>query len=174
MKREFKEDHTPLGYLITFRTYGTWLHGDKRGSVDRHHNQYHSPLIAANKNWLQHNQRRLKHEPVRLTKTQRALIKKSIEETCEIRGWRMHITNVRTNHVHSAITAACGPSRVLNAVKSNAARELRETGQWLRSDGPWADRGSKRYLWTEEHLIKAIEYVELDQGDMFPVLYDVG
>jgi len=22
----------PLGYLITFRCYGTWLHGDERGS----------------------------------------------------------------------------------------------------------------------------------------------
>ena len=86
----------------------------------------------------------------------------------------MHITNVRTNHIHSVITAACGPSRVLNAVKSNATRELRETGQWLRSDSPWADRGSKRYLWTDEHLMKAIEYVELDQGDKFPVLDDVG
>ena len=174
MKTEFNEDHTPLGYLITFRTYGTWLHGDKRGSVDRHHNRYYAPLIAPNENWLQHNQSRLKHEPVRLSKTQRALIKKSIEETCEIRGWRMHITNVRTNHVHSVIRAACGPSRVLNAVKSNATRELRETGQWSRSDSPWADRGSKRYLWTEEHLIKTIEYVELDQGDKFPVLDDVG
>jgi hypothetical protein len=25
----------PLGYLITFRCYGSWLHGDKRGSIDR-------------------------------------------------------------------------------------------------------------------------------------------
>jgi hypothetical protein len=25
----------PLGYLITFRCYGTWLHGDDRGSIDR-------------------------------------------------------------------------------------------------------------------------------------------
>jgi hypothetical protein len=25
----------PLAYLITFRCYGTWLHGDKRGSIDR-------------------------------------------------------------------------------------------------------------------------------------------
>ena len=30
----------PLAYLITFRSYGTWLHGDKRGSVDRFHNHY--------------------------------------------------------------------------------------------------------------------------------------
>lgn len=173
MKRDFNEDHTPRGYLITFRTYGTWLHGDIRGSVDRHHNQYDGPLIEPNENWLQHNQRSLKHEPVVLCKTQRAIIKRSIEQTCEMLGWRMYITNVRTNHVYSVVTAACGPSRILNALKSNATRELREAGQWLRSDSPWAERGSKRYLWTEEHLIRAIEYVELDQGDKLPVLNDV-
>lgn len=31
---------TPLAYLITFRTYGTWLHGDERGSVDKNHNKF--------------------------------------------------------------------------------------------------------------------------------------
>ena len=25
----------PLAYLISFRCYGTWLHGDERGSIDR-------------------------------------------------------------------------------------------------------------------------------------------
>ncbi len=174
MKREFDEDHTPLGYLITFRTYGTWLHGDKRGSVDRHHNRYGAPLIRQNENWLRHNKHKLKHEPVKLNKKQRALIKSSIEETCELRGWRLYITNVRTNHVHSVVTAACGPSRILNAMKSNATRELREARQWSRSDSPWADRGSKRYLWTEAHLMKAIDYVEFDQEDEFPSLDDVG
>jgi hypothetical protein len=39
MNREFKDDHSPLGYLITFRAYGTWLHGHERGSVDQHHRQ---------------------------------------------------------------------------------------------------------------------------------------
>ncbi|MDQ3490280.1 MAG: hypothetical protein M3449_04330 [Acidobacteriota bacterium] len=30
----------PLAFLTTFRTYGTWLHGDKRGSIDRFHNVF--------------------------------------------------------------------------------------------------------------------------------------
>ena len=49
--REFNEEHVPQGYLITFRCYGTWLHGDGRGSVDRFHNRYGSPLIPPNKQW---------------------------------------------------------------------------------------------------------------------------
>jgi hypothetical protein len=38
----------PLAYLITFRSYGTWLHGDQRGSIDRFHNRYKSPYIEPN------------------------------------------------------------------------------------------------------------------------------
>ena len=30
----------PLAYLITFHTYGSWLHGDAKGSVDREHSRY--------------------------------------------------------------------------------------------------------------------------------------
>jgi len=26
---DFKDDHTPVGFLITFRCFGTWLHGDR-------------------------------------------------------------------------------------------------------------------------------------------------
>jgi hypothetical protein len=55
---------TPLAYFISFRTYGTWLHGDKRGSIDRHHNQYGSPYIPPNDKWHQYNQRQLKTKPL--------------------------------------------------------------------------------------------------------------
>ena len=40
MTRELEDERIPLGYLITFRGYGTWLHGDRRGSVDRFHNRF--------------------------------------------------------------------------------------------------------------------------------------
>ena len=31
----FEQNEFPLAYLITFRTYGTWLHGDERTSFQR-------------------------------------------------------------------------------------------------------------------------------------------
>src|SRR6266478_6398562 len=100
MNREFNEDHTPLGYLITFRTYGTWLHGDERGSVDRHNNRYGAPLVTPSQRWLAYNKTQLKHGPVQLTGEQRALIKESIERTCDVLGWRLYKTNVR-NESHT-------------------------------------------------------------------------
>src|SRR5260370_17837380 len=159
MKREFNEDHTPLAYLITFRCYGTWLHGDDKGSVARHHNRYGAPLIPSDLRWRRHNSRSLKEEPVKLSKAQRALITTAIEQTCELRKWLLHSVNVRSNHCHVVVTAACGPSKVLNALKANATREMRDADEWRRSDSPWADSGSKRYLWTEKQLQRAIDYL---------------
>ena len=53
MKRDyidFQDRSNPLAYLITFRTYGTWLHGDERGSMDRReYNRYGDPVIAASR-----------------------------------------------------------------------------------------------------------------------------
>ena len=37
-----------LGYLITFHTHGSWLHGAERGSVDREHNSYDTPFLPIN------------------------------------------------------------------------------------------------------------------------------
>ena len=39
---------TPLAYFITLRAYGTWLHGDPRGSVNRTRNRYGLPGIQGN------------------------------------------------------------------------------------------------------------------------------
>jgi hypothetical protein len=35
----------PLAYFITFTCYGTWLHGDERGSVDDEHNTPGTPVL---------------------------------------------------------------------------------------------------------------------------------
>ena len=93
------------------------------------------------------------------------MVKAAIGHTCERRGWGLYSVNVRTNHVHVVVAAACGPSRVLNGLKSNATRELREAGNWKRAHSPQADGGSKRYLWTEEQLVNACAYVQDDQGE---------
>ena len=38
-------------------------------------------------------------------------------------------------------------------------------GQARPSSTPWVDRGSKKYLWTEADVIKAVAYLEYDQGE---------
>jgi hypothetical protein len=59
----WNDTDVPLAHLITFRCYGTWLHGDERGSVDRAHNRYRSPYIPVNDQWHRHNSQKLKGDP---------------------------------------------------------------------------------------------------------------
>jgi hypothetical protein len=74
-----------LAYLITFRCYGTWLHGDKRGSIDRFHNAYKSPYITPNPRWHRHNAQALEGEPVILDARRRTSVERAICETCKLR-----------------------------------------------------------------------------------------
>src|SRR6266496_478022 len=126
----WNDTDTPLAYFISFRTYGTWLHGDKRGSIDRFHNRYRSPYLPPNKKWLQYNQQQLKTKPLILRAKQRKSIEVAIRETCRIRKWSLLAFNIRTNHVHTVVTANRKPELVLNAFKANATRQLREDGLW--------------------------------------------
>jgi REP element-mobilizing transposase RayT len=159
----------PLAYLITFRCYGTWLHGDERGSIDRFHNRYKSPFIDPNKKWQQHNANTLAGKPVTLGTPQRKSIEATIRETCSFRHWYLYAVNARTNHVHVVVSIGkTKPESALTAFKGNSTRRLRQDGSWQHKYSPWAEKGSKRYLWNERSVSRAIEYVLYGQGDEMP------
>jgi len=140
----WNDNDTPLAYFISFRSYGTWLHGDKRGSIDRFHNRFGDPYLP------------------------RRSVRRAVGETCNIRKWNLHALNVRTNHVHTVVTANVKPELVLNALKASATRQLREDHLWRHAFSPWADKGSKIRLWNERSVANAINYVLNGQGDDLP------
>lgn len=165
----WNDTELPLGYLITFRCYGTWLHGDKRGSIDRSHNRHKSPYLPQSSIRHQRSSEMLRSEPRVLNANQRLIVDRAIREVCTHREWCLHTINVRTNHVH--VVASIGslkPRLALNAFKSYATRRMREGGAWELPHSPWADRGSKRYLWNERSLALAIDYVVNGQGGPLP------
>ncbi|MFN2514512.1 MAG: hypothetical protein ABR568_24265, partial [Pyrinomonadaceae bacterium] len=98
--REFQDDRIPLAYLITFRSYGTWLHG-RSGSVARFHNVYGTPTLPPDEARRQYNRRLLAQRPVKLNGKQRTAVELAVRETCRIRNWRLWAFNIRTNHVHT-------------------------------------------------------------------------
>ena len=156
----------PLAVFFTIRCYGTWLHRDERGSVDREHNIYGTPRIEGNSNWKTYNEQTLLHPPVTLGATERASVEKAIRDTCARRGWGLPAINIRTNHGH--LVAAIGghsPSRALIAFKANATRQLREDRLWPHEHSPWADKGSRRNLWNEKSVWEACDYVINRQGE---------
>src|ERR1043165_2637674 len=106
MKRdyvEFQARDQPVGYLLTFRCYGTWLHGDERGSVDRNHRRYGTLLLPASPQRASRNRGLLKQPPLYLNARQRSVVKDSVRDTCDMRRWMLWELNVRTNHVHAVI-----------------------------------------------------------------------
>lgn len=163
-------DHPPA-YLITFRTYGTWLHGDERGSIDRYHNKYLGPRRAANKILENQHRAKLKSPIVLLDEAQRPIVKQAIKEVCSHRGWGLFALNVRTNHAHVVVnTLTAKPDHALRDFKSYSTRALRSDGLWPFDHSPWVDGGSTRYLWKEHSVTAACEYVLYGQGDDLPEL----
>ena len=168
----WNDTDTPLAYFISFRSYGTWLHGDKRGSIDRFHNRYGDPYIPPNETWQGHNRKQLKTDPFILRAKERGSVENAIRETCSIRKWDLQAFNIRTNHIHTVVTSNRKPSIVLNAFKANATRKLREDQLWAHPFSPWADKGSKIKLWNERSVASAIDYVVNGQGDDLPKFDD--
>jgi len=78
----WNDTELPLGYLITFRCYGTWLHGDERGSIDRFHNRYQAPYLPCSDRRRDLNRRQLRSEPLILDARQRQSIDLAVREVC--------------------------------------------------------------------------------------------
>jgi REP element-mobilizing transposase RayT len=161
----WNDTDTPLAYLITVRTFGTWLHRDERGSVDRFMNKYGSPRIPQRDHRHAYNQSIMKSEPVILSREQRQAVIDAVNEVCVHRNWILRALNVRTNHFHNVVvTPGLKPFRALNAFKSYSTRKLRERGLWLSDRSPWVDKASERWLWNEDSVFRACDYVINGQG----------
>jgi REP element-mobilizing transposase RayT len=115
----------------------------------------------------------MKHEPVYLNGAMRRSVKNAIIETCAKRGWHLFALNVRTNHGHSVVAnPGKKPDFILSAFKANATRKMREDGCWNLDHSPWAEKGSKRWLWTERAVENAIDYVVNRQGAELPDTFE--
>ena len=173
MKRdyiEFNERSTAKGYLITFRCYGTWLHGDERGSVDRRYfNAYGAQKIKPDAEKEKTKSRLMRHEAFILGARERSIVEAAIKEVCLLRGYILLALNIRTNHIHLVVYSASGnPERIMNSFKAYSTRALRSAGLVNSERKLWSRHGSTRYLWTEEHVATAVDYVLNGQGDELP------
>ncbi len=162
---DFQSRTQPLAFLITFRTYGTWLHGDERGAVDRRkYHTYGTPAMPPNQKLQSDERASLKQPSIYLNRPQREVVELAIREVCEHRSYVLHAINVRTNHVHTVVTASCKPDHVMEGFKGYATRKLREARLISQDIKPWARHGSTPFLWTEEQVQRAIGYVIEGQG----------
>lgn len=163
----YEENEFPLAYLITIRTFGTWLHGDERNSIDRHgKNVYGTPDISPSPKLDKIMTEELKQPKIIFNDAQRKIVEIAINELCEQRAYYLQALNVRTNHAHAVVSAQMKPERIADAFKAFATKKLREEKLFENKLKIWSRGRSRRYLWKPRHVELAIDYVLFGQGDV--------
>jgi REP element-mobilizing transposase RayT len=160
----------PLAYHITFTTYGTRLHGDERGTVDDRRNIVGTPYIAPDPVLRKHREALLRHEPTLLSPRMRLAANAAIIEVCEYRDWKLHALNVRSNHVHAAVSfGEADPDKVIGDFKAYATRRMRREGLVSETQRIWTAKGSRRPIWDEDGLWRVVNYIDHGQGPDLPM-----
>ncbi|MEQ1606350.1 MAG: transposase [Pyrinomonadaceae bacterium] len=162
-------DHNtyPLAYLLTFRTFGTWLHGDPRGSHGRFRDPTTNSKYIEPHAVLQNAMREeLKQGPFKLNIDQRRVVAEAIKEVIRFKHYGLLAHNIRSNHGHVVVRADVDPNKILIELKSYSTRRLRESGLVDRDLKIWSRGGSTRYLWKPPHVDAAIDYVLYCQEDI--------
>jgi REP element-mobilizing transposase RayT len=150
----------PLAYFLTFRTYGTWLPGDPRGSTPRWRKDPGTPLLRPHEGLRRAAEQQLVNAPVILDPRQRRVVHHTIVQVCDFRRWHLLVVNVRTNHVHVVLSGPGEPEPMMNALKSWSTRHLREQQLVPSGDRVWSRHGSTRYLWRTDAVAAACAYVQ--------------
>lgn len=148
-----------IAYFLTWPTYGTWLPGDERGWNDyRHGWQLPNPQRVLEAEAL------MSEEACRLTSREREIVHAQVAETCFHRGWILHAVNCRSNHLHVVVSAKnVKPEKIRDDLKAWCTRRLKERSDPTRLQW-WAERGSQRFIFSENRLAEVIAYV-LDAQD---------
>ncbi len=148
----------PIAFFLTIATYGTWLPGDKRGWVE-----YRRGWQLPNAVLELEACARMSEDACVLSKHERLIVEKQLNETCQHRGWILHAKNCRSNHMHAVITARdVAPKKIREDIKAWCTRRLKEGAGFTRINW-WAERGSIRWIFDDDSLESVIEYVNIAQ-----------
>ena len=138
---------SPQTYFLTFSTYGTWLHGDDRGSVDRAHNEPGQPTTEADPALRTYRANLMTDRPYRMDASGRQLVLDAI----------------------IGQTADAAPERVMNVLKSYATRALNDAHPADRGRTRWTRHGSTRWLRDDDAVARAVHYTLYEQGEPLAV-----
>jgi len=164
VKRCLAADDVPLAYHITFGTYGTRLHGDPRGTVDRSHNRPGDPIIGADPIWWSRESASLRFQPVLLTSEQQEFAEVAIPGICARGGWTYIICSAGTDHVHTMLSTAAEGAAVRKWLKRWLGEALSDAWPLLPGQSWWAEGGSVKWIWTEGYLDNVYDYIRLQRA----------
>ena len=158
-----------MAYLITFSCYGSHLHGDETGSVDRNHNVPGHRTLEPDAARVSRERDLMDQAPYLLNARARGAVLEAIYEVCLHRRWSLLAAHIRMTHVHAVVDADAKPEKVMNDFKSYASRCLNQAGLDEPARRRWARHGSTRWLWKRDDVSAAIQYVVDEQGEPMAV-----
>ena len=104
----------------------------------------------------------MKELPFFLSDQDRDLVESVIARHCDIRSWRLHAVNARTNHVHVVVTApGYHPKIVRDQFKSWCSRLLKPN--YPSRQRFWTEAGSCRWIALDQDLETAVIYTRETQ-----------
>jgi REP element-mobilizing transposase RayT len=149
----------PLAYHITFGTYGTHLHGNPRGSVDRLHNVPGEPIIGTNAGWERMEASKLRFAPRYLNNDQRGFVEAMVPEICVRGGWDYHNAAAQPDHVHSLLSTDSDGQVVRRLLKRWLGDALSPRWPTQAGESWWSEGGSVKWVWTADYFNRVIEYI---------------
>ena len=155
----------PLGYHITWGTYGTRLHGDPRATVDRAQKSYGAPVLSLDTIRWEKEKARLRFSPIYLTLEQRQFIEAKTPGICARGHWTFHAIAGASDHVHLIVASETDPQTIRQMFKRWLGQEM--GGRWPLPDGAtwWAESGSVRWLMEQPYFMAACDYVNRQRAD---------
>ena len=163
-------------WLLTNTCYGTWLPGDRRGSVTsvRDWRPGDPPLIARIEHDIpgqlyedempglrRHAAGLLKSPPLFLDRDKADTLTAQFRETTNCRKWTVLAAAVMHNHWHMVVEVPGDPKpgKILADFKANGTRALNGKYGKPPSETWWTERGSKRILKGDQARHDGIHYV---------------
>ena len=123
----------PLGYFLSWGTYGTRLHGDPRGTVDRTNTTRGDPVLGPDEERWEHERGQMKFPPVVLMREQRLFAEELIPTICERGLWTYHTCAVAPDHVHVVLTSEHEPRTIRRILKRWLGQSMSE--RWPLAEG---------------------------------------
>ncbi len=153
-----------FAYFITFSTYGTWLPGSIKGSVDIEHNIYGTPWMPPDAEREQAAREAMTQPAYTMSADEREIVCRAIVNLAEERGWLLLAVHVRSNHVHLVVQADREPGRLMSDFKGRCSRDLTRAGFGDAKRRRWTRHGSTKHLFREDEVEAKIHYTLDEQG----------
>lgn len=141
-----------LGYMVTFRTYGTWLQGHVKGFVKD------GDICGENIALAKSNVKNMKGPAIRLSSREKKIVRDAIIEASKKYGQKVLAIAVQSNHVHIVCEYIDIPIGVMVARYKSAGRiavcSERAAGKI------WATGYDRKFCFDEESLETRVAYVQ--------------